>query len=271
MGFFMTVRARMAMRFGFTGAAVLALSSLLTVAFAGPDEPTPALTGANIEATSIRSVVELFTSQGCDSCPPADALMVKLAERKDVLALSMHVDYWDYLGWKDTLANPKYTERQRTYAKARNDGQVYTPQAVINGVAHANGASARDIDAALRDTALPLDSSRVTLRFWTDRDTLQIEAEGAAAGANVVEATVWLAVVQRRADVVIERGENRGKTIAYVNVVRDLTPVGTWTGRPMKIQLPRSALMRQGLDSVAVFLQQGKAGPIVAAAATGLW
>ena len=87
-----------------------------------------------------RPVVELFTSQGCSSCPAADALLGQLAKRDDVIALSFSVDYWDYLGWKDTLANPKFTERQRAYAKARGDGAIYTPQVIVNGVAHVNGS-----------------------------------------------------------------------------------------------------------------------------------
>jgi hypothetical protein len=228
------------------------------------DPPVPGL-------SSIAGVVELFTSQGCSSCPPADVLLKTYAGRPDVLALALPVDYWDYLGWKDTLGNAKNSERQRAYAKTRGDGQVYTPQAVVNGVAHVNGASMKDIDAALADSEAKLAAERVPLRFWTNRGSIYIETGAAAEGATIKEATIWLAVIQKSADVAITQGENRGKTLSYTNVVREMTPVGTWTGSPMRIQLARSALMRPQLESVAILLQQGKAGPIIGAALTGLW
>jgi hypothetical protein len=252
--------------------AVLAFAlTLCQPACAAPDtQPQPAEASPSRES-NITSVIELFTSEGCSSCPPADALLKTYATKPGVLALSMHVDYWDYLGWKDTLGSPKYTERQRNYAKARSDGQVYTPQVVINGITHANGASSRDIEAALATTQAQTTANRVPLMFWTDRGNIMIETGGAAPSATAKEATVWLAIVQKSADVVIKRGENAGKTVNYINIVRELTPVGTWTGQPMKIQLARSAIMRPQLDAVVVFLQQGKAGPIIAAAETGLW
>ncbi len=219
----------------------------------------------------IVGVIELFTSQGCSSCPPADALLKTYAAKPGVLALSMPVDYWDYLGWKDTLGSAKNTERQRNYAKARGDGQVYTPQAVVNGTIHVNGASSRDIEAALIESEAHLSGSRVPLRFTTTSGSVVIEAGAATDPAAAKEATIWLAVIQKTADVVISRGENHGKTLSYTNVVRELTPVGTWTGQPLRIQLARSALMRPQLETVAVLIQQGKAGPIIAAATTGLW
>ncbi len=219
----------------------------------------------------IVGVIELFTSQGCSSCPPADALLKKYASRPDVLAIALPVDYWDYLGWKDTLGSAKHTERQRNYAKTRNDGQVYTPQAVVNGLTHVNGASMRDIEAALIESEAKLAAERVPLRFWTNRGSIYIETGAAAQGATIKEATIWLAVIQKSVDVAVTQGENRGKTLSYTNVVREMTPVGTWTGAPMRIQLARSALMRPQLETVAILLQHGKAGPIIAAAVTGLW
>ena len=219
----------------------------------------------------IVGVIELFTSQGCSSCPPADVLIKTYAARNDILALSLPVDYWDYLGWKDTLGSPKNSERQRNYAKARNDGQVYTPQAVVNGIAHVNGASAESIDAALAKTEAQLATNRVPLTFSLDRGNIVIEAGQAAETATIKEATVWLAVIQKSTDVVVARGENHGRTLSYTNVVRELTPVGTWTGQPMRIQLARSAVMRPQMESVAILIQQGKAGPIIGAAVSSLW
>ena len=250
------------------------LSAMLIIAFAATasaQEQAADADAAKAAQSTIVNVIELFTSQGCSSCPPADALLKTYAAKPDVLALSLPVDYWDYLGWKDTFGSAKHTERQRNYAKSRGDGKVYTPQAVINGVAHVNGASAKDIDAACAESQGKLTSERIPLRFWTNRGSIIIETAGAADPATAKEATVWLAVIQKSADVTIEQGENRGKTLTYTNVVRELTPVGTWTGQPLRIQLARSALMRRELEMVAVLIQQGKAGPIIAAAVTGLW
>lgn len=229
-----------------------------------PQPPSP-------KASEITSVIELFTSQGCSSCPKADALLKTYAGKPGVLAISLPVDYWDYLGWKDTFGSAKFSERQRAYAKFRGDGQIYTPQAVVNGLTHVNGASANDIDAAMESSQRQLAQNRVPLYFSMDRGNLIIETGAAAEGSTVKEATVWLAVIQRSAEVNVGKGENEGKTLTYTNVVRDLTPVGTWTGQPLRILLSRSALMRKELETVAVLLQQGKAGPIVAAAVTGLW
>jgi hypothetical protein len=141
--------------------------------------PAPDLRAAPPSLSRITGVVELYTSQGCSSCPPADALLKAYAERKDVLALTLPVDYWDYLGWKDTLGSAKHSERQRNYARARGDGQVYTPQVVINGVAHAIGSSKSAIDTGLMLTESDVRASRVPIMFWTDRSSIYIEAGSA--------------------------------------------------------------------------------------------
>jgi hypothetical protein len=255
-------------------AAATLLAGLAHLVIAAPataaaDTPTGAAPASAL--SRIVGVVELYTSQGCSSCPPADALLESYAKRPDILALTLPVDYWDYLGWKDTFGNPKHTERQRLYARARGDGQIYTPQVVVNGLAHANGSAGRAIDAALMLTEGDIRANRVPLRLWTERDTIVIETGPALPTATVREAIVWLAVVQTSADVEIGRGENRGRRVTYTNVVRELTPVGTWNGQPMRITLTRSALMRKDLDRVAVIVQHGKAGPVVGAAITGLW
>ena len=247
--------------------ALVLLTSIIAPATSALAQSEPQEPGLS----KIVNVIELFTSQGCSSCPPADALMKTYATKPDLLVLSLPVDYWDYLGWKDTLGNPKNTERQRNYAKSRGDGQIYTPQAVINGVAHVNGASRKDIDQAIADSQQQITANRVPLRSWTERGNILIEAGAASDSATVKEATIWLAVIQKSAEVTIPKGENHGKTLSYTNVVRELTPVGTWTGQPMRIQLARAALMRPQMESVAILIQQGKAGPIIGAALTGLW
>lgn len=217
------------------------------------------------------SVVELFTSQGCSSCPPADALLKTYAERRDVVALTLPVDYWDYLGWRDTLANPKFSARQRAYAKHRGDGRIYTPQVVVNGLDHVNGSSASAIDEAIRHTSTKVIGRFVKVRLQNEKDRLVIELDGSNGTAPVAEATVWLALIQAKAEVTIERGENRGKKLVYYNVVRELTPVGMWNGKPATITLADHAVKLPGTDRCAVLLQQGKGGPIVASAMLPHW
>jgi len=223
-----------------------------------------ALPGKVTEAS--RSVVELFTSQGCSSCPSADAVLGRLAERDDVVALSLSIDYWDYLGWKDTLASPRFSERQRDYAHTRGDGAIYTPQAIINGLVHVNGADEGLIGRTIENTGKTVASSIVPVRLSESKERLVVEAGPAQMGAAAKEATLWLAVIAAHVTVPITRGENQGRTVIYNNVVRDLMPIGMWNGKPMTVQLERHSFMRPGADRCAAFLQQGRAGPIVGAA-----
>ena len=208
-----------------------------------------------------RAVLELFTSQGCSSCPAADALLKRLADRGDVIALSLSVDYWDYLGWKDTLASPKFTERQRAYARTRGDGAIYTPQLVVNGMAHVNGSDETQIAHAIDHTerALPL----VPVELRREHGTLVVEAGGSPQRAGK-DATIWFVAIAKSVAVPIDRGENQGRTITYYNVVRQLTPVGKWNGSPVQIELNRDSLV--GVERCAVLLQQGSTGPILGAA-----
>jgi len=192
--------------------------------------------------------------------------LAHLAKRDDVVALSMSVDYWDYLGWKDTLASPKFSERQRAYAKARGDGKIYTPQVVVNGLAHVNGSDETNIGQTLEKTHKSLSTAQVGLRLSRDKDRLVVEVGAAPPGATPKEATLWLAVVSNKVTVPIARGENQGKTVTYNNVVRELIPIGMWNGKAMTVQLERHSFMRPETDGCAVLVQQGQAGPIVGAA-----
>jgi len=218
-----------------------------------------------------KNVLELFTSQGCDTCPPADGVLANFAQRRDVVAISLPVDIWDYLGWKDTLASDKNSERQKAYAKARGDGAIYTPQVVVNGMMGVNGSDESAINAAIKETDEKLKTMRVPLRFWHERNAIVIEAGEAPAGTAPKEATIWFAVVQKVAKVPVQQGENKGKTLTYTNIVRELLPVGTWNGKAMNLQLARNAVMRPETEACIVLLQQGKGGPILGAAWTGLW
>ena len=212
------------------------------------------------------AVLELYTSQGCSSCPAADALLAQLASRGEVVALSLSVDYWDYLGWRDTLANSKFTERQRAYAKARGDGAIYTPQIVVNGLAHVNGSDEGQILRAIDKTSKTVAAQRVPLRLSQEKGKLVVEASAAAPGSVVKDATLWLAVIAPTVEVSIGRGENKGKKVTYTNVVRELMPIGSWSGKALTVELERQAILRPGADRCAVLLQQGQAGPIVGAA-----
>lgn len=211
------------------------------------------------------SVIELFTSQGCSSCPTADALLREYADRADIVALSLPVDYWDYLGWKDTLASPRFSSRQRAYAEGRGDGRVYTPQAIVNGIAHAVGSDRDQIDHALAETTSALQAMRVAVGVRGEGDSLIIEAGASPRVGTHAGGTVWLAVVQRDVAVEINRGENRGKRVTYTNVVRELSPVGVWSDKPTRIELKKSALLPNDKLRCAVLLQEGTTGPIVGA------
>jgi hypothetical protein len=217
-------------------------------------------------ATPIRAVVELFTSQGCSSCPPADALLKTYADSKDILALSLPIDYWDYLGWKDTFASPANTERQRAYAKAFGIGPVYTPQAVINGSSQALGSSKADIDEAIEQTSKALDARRVPVRFLRQANSIIIATGATPEGVEVKDGTIWLAVVQKSGSVPVKRGENGGRTLTYTNIVRQLTPIGVWNGKPVTIQLAQAAFMRPEAEDLIVLIQEGETGPIIGAA-----
>ena len=211
------------------------------------------------------SVLELFTSQGCSSCPAADTLLQTYAARPDLIALSLSVDYWDHLGWKDTLANPKHAARQRRYAKALGTGNVYTPQMVINGTAQAIGSQKDAIDKAIAATAKGLNTGRITVTATSKADRVVIDIGDYAGNAAREPATVWLAIVSPHVDVKIKRGENRGRMMTYHNVVRDITPVGMWSGKGMRIELPATVMTKAG-DRCAVLLQADNGGRILGAA-----
>ncbi len=236
---------------------------------------TFALTAANAGDRTVKSsakpVLELYTSQGCSSCPPADKLLGRYASRGDVVALTLPVDYWDYLGWKDTLANPIYSNRQRSYARARGDGQVYTPQIVIDGLKHAVGSVQSSVERAIRVSQKKIAANRVSLSMTAKDDALIIQTGAAPEGAKVRKGTIWLALVTKKVTVKIKRGENRGRKISYYNVVRELTPVGKWEGDAMSLKLPKNHLMKRGADGCTVLLQAENSGPILAAAEIKDW
>lgn len=219
----------------------------------------PALAGG------AKAVLELFTSQGCNSCPPADAILGEYAKDPDLLALSFPVDYWDYLGWKDTLASHDNTVRQKAYSEARGDRQVYTPQVIVNGTTHVVGSNRQQIEAALQNSP-PLPVS-ITMEPGTDSTTVTV---GASAMPGKAKGTIWLALYDDPVTVPIERGENTGKSLTYYNVVRKLRPIAMWKGKEVTVELPKSELDQAEVSRCAVILQteqdNGFPGPILGAA-----
>lgn len=207
-------------------------------------------------------VLELFTSQGCSSCPPADALLKAFAARPDTVALSLSIDYWDHLGWKDTLALPKNAQRQKDYARKLGTGNIYTPQVVVNGMAQSIGSNKAGIEKAIATTAAARKNGvMVSARNSGDRILIEI---GDGSQPTPAGGTIWIAIVSASVAVKIKHGENRGRTIDYTNVVRELTAVGMWSGKAMKLELPASALMSAD-NKCAVLLQAGEGGPILGA------
>ena len=224
--------------------------------------------GDNAKSGTVGSpaVLELFTSQGCSSCPPADALLAELAKMPGVIALSFSVDYWDYLGWRDTLGSAANSERQRDYARARGDGRVYTPQLVVDGLIHANGRSEAAIEAAIRDAKKRLADVRVPVSMHAEGDTLVIEIAAAPEGSHQRAATVWLAVAKQKETVLITRGENRGRNLTYHQPVREISPIAMWKGEAMSLRLPLKDLKSIGGDCLVTLLQVESVGPILGAA-----
>ena len=213
-------------------------------------------------AAETRSVVELFTSQGCSSCPPADRLLGELARDPSVIALSFPVDYWDYIGWKDTLALPAFTARQKAYAAARGDGQVYTPQAVIDGTVHAVGSDGADVRANMASAAKRANVLNVPLKMTSSNGNLRVEVPAGQGNAGL-----WLLRVTHSREVAIGRGENAGHSVTYTNIVRGMVKLGDWDGQAKSFDTREP--LDKDVDGYVVLLQAapgGKPGAIIGAA-----
>ena len=219
------------------------------------------------EAKRPLAVIELFTSQGCSSCPPADAAFAEYAARPDLLALAFHVDYWDYLGWRDTLASPANTARQQGYGKAFGTQSVYTPQAVINGRVHMSGAKSGEILGTLAALEAKGEGMRVDVSAASSGESIMIDiGHGFTAHQK---AHVLVAYFDDERTVEVERGENRGKTFTYRNSVTSLQSVGMWHGRATQLEVPVADPVRAAAGGCAILLQKvskdGKPGPILGA------
>jgi len=207
-------------------------------------------------AEGVRNVLELFTSQGCSSCPPADRILGELARDPSILALSFPVDYWDYIGWKDTLATPTYTARQKAYASASGKGQVYTPQLIVNGLADVIGSDLGAIEQAERTTIKQNGVLSVPLSVVEQDGKINISV-GAANATSPRTAGVYLLAFASSRTVVVQRGENAGSTLTYANVVRAMTKIGDWNGLPVNLDADLAQAHLDGADSYAVIVQAG--------------
>jgi hypothetical protein len=213
------------------------------------------IVGCGFAAAGPRAVLELFTSQGCSSCPPADKVLGQFAKDPSVIALSLPIDIWDYLGWKDTLALPGHAVRQRAYAKMRGDRQVYTPQVVVNGDMHVLGSDRAAIEQAIAQTNHNAAIMSVPVLLSTAQDELKVTVK--AVPGEQAHGEVWLCPLATAIAVAIGRGENSGLTITYHNVVRGWRKLGEFAGTDATWRVPLSEIEHHSVDGAAVMVQEG--------------
>ena len=240
----------------FAGAAFAALLFLPFVSLAQADS---ARAFGDAARPGNPVVIELFTSQGCSSCPPADRLASRLAKDGSLLVITRPVTYWDRLGWKDTLAREANNRLQRAYAAKNNEGAgVYTPQIVVNGGGAAVGSREGDIRSLVRR------ADRSGPRISASRDVSGL-MKVTISGKSDYMASVSLIALSSSETVRIGRGENGGRTLHFTNVVKDERILGSWRGKPMRLTIAPERLDIDGADKYAIVLQRPGAGPIVAA------
>jgi hypothetical protein len=264
-------------RHGWQGGAALALALVLGAPAAAQIGPMPATVDPRDAV-----VIELFTAQGCAACPPADRMLAEMARRPEVIALALHVDYWDYIGWADSFADPEHAERQKRYARSRGLGTIYTPQVVVMGVELLEGFRVGDVQAAVAAHLAAPREARLTLTRGADGllhvSGMPVEppvviasrSAGLTLGAATALAApppdeahdVQLVRYRPHAQVEITAGENAGLQADYVNIVVSWQSVASWdlTG-PLELSLPVT-----GEEPIVVLVQEPRQGAIVAAA-----
>jgi hypothetical protein len=221
---------------------------------------------SSLGAWSIRAaaaepvVIELFTSQGCSSCPPADALLGELARKPNVVALAYHVDYWDDLGWKDRFSIPEATQRQRGYVRKLSKSGAFTPQAVVSGDTSLIGSN-----RAAVTKAVAADRDALAVQLSRERGALVIDLPERWREPMDVHVVSYLAEATTK----IGRGENANRTVRYVNIVRSFKRLGAWNGKPQRMTLPLASLPEDA-TAVAVLLQRPGQGAIAGAATLAL-
>ncbi len=221
------------------------------------------MTGAQAGQVKQPVLVELFTSQGCTSCPPADQILGEIQKRDDVVALSFSIDYWDYIGWRDTLARRENTLRQQAYEKSLPSHRVYTPQLVIDGVRDVVGNQRKVVLEAVERRVSETMGKRLPITLAQSGGEIQVRIGALPGGSR--SATVWIAHTLSSRTVNITSGENGGRTITYHNVVRGFAAVGMWSGEAVTLELPAHGVQGETTDGVAVWVQSGT-GPVLGAA-----
>jgi hypothetical protein len=207
-------------------------------------------------------VVELFTSQGCSACPPADALLGRMSRDSSIVSISWHVDYWNDLGWKDTLSRANFTERQKAYQKSLDVRFIYTPQIVVNGAWETVGSKERKVEGLIekgRQAGLT-----VPLSYEARDGGVEVHI---GHGDTQAPATLWLVNTRSSEHVDIGGGDNSGRSLTYTNVAKSVRKLGTYTGAEQTLMIPASDLGRDGSDGCALLLQEGGTGPIIGALA----
>ncbi|MBX3596502.1 MAG: DUF1223 domain-containing protein [Rhizobiaceae bacterium] len=224
-----------------------------------------AAASASAETAKPLGVVELFTSQGCNSCPPADTYFNELVQQGDVIALAYHVDYWDYLGWKDTLAKPENTERQYAYMRSFGDRSIYTPQLIVNGREDYQGADRKSVEKGLDTLDTSGQGMVVDLAVSETKDSIIIKVGPTAQPP--AEANLMLVYFEPPRAIDIDKGENIGRKAIYLNAVTGVRAAGVWHGKAAEFELPKSEFQSKG--GCAALLQSvtadGKLGPILGA------
>jgi len=241
-----TMLGRFLAKSGFC-AFMVAVAGLVTVTLVTMTPVSKAETILN----NPKAVVELFTSQGCSSCPPADAILHRLSDEGEVITLAFHVDYWNYLGWEDTLSSRESTKRQYAYADADNRRSVYTPQVIVNGGAHVVGSDYGAIKMLISDDPDRENHLPVGVDIVRNGSLLKIMVSSGTGTANIA-----VAYFKNATMVDVERGENAGRTITYRHAVRDFRIIGTWNGAETSYDLPLATLADRQVDGVAVMVQK---------------
>lgn len=207
---------------------------------------------ATAQAPARPTVVELFTSQGCNSCPPADAYLAELARQPGVLALELHVDYWDYIGWRDPFALRAFSERQRAYGRMLEQRYIYTPQMVIDGQTHAVGSNRAAVERAMARARARANVIAITL------SNRRVRIEGPSEGP----AAVWFVVYDTQHETEVPRGENRGRRLVNTNIVRRWERIGTYAGQPLEVEIGR---VGDGQSAAILVQARDGIGPIIGA------
>ena len=233
----------------------LSLAAIVVLAVAAS---SPARAGSPV-------VVELFTSQGCSSCPPADEYLGELTMRGDIIPLAFHVDYWNYIGWTDPFASKQMTHRQKAYSRALAQRYVYTPEMVVNGTTQESGSNRHGVEALI-EAARQAPQAGPSISLTRDDDgRLHLRVGGAAAGGKET-ATIWFVKFDREHTTTVRVGENEGRTLTDYNIVRTIHQLGAWTGDALDIAYDANLPDEPGDGGCAILVQRDGAGPIIAAA-----